>query len=105
MLLRTVDKLLDRFFKREASFSRLDRLEEDVWERINLRDDSYQASFFLLPIWENARFRYVSLAIALVIGLIASQLSTISVHPDSMGLEVFSTNAPYMLTSSILNAI
>jgi len=105
MLLRTVDKLLDRFFKKEISISRLDKLEDDVWGRIKRRDEIYQIAFFRFPAWENARFRYVSLVIALMIGLVASQLSTVTTQPDSMGLEVFSTHAPYMITSSILSAI
>lgn len=105
MLLRTVEKLLDRFFKKEVSISRLDKLEDDVWGRIKRRNDIYQAAFFSFPALENARFRYVSLVIALVIGFIASQLSTVSTQPDSMGLEVFSINAPYMLTSSIFSTV
>jgi len=102
MLLKVIDKLLDRSFQKEPDYSRLDRLESDVWARIRQTKTAPQPAIFAFPAWGGgAQLRYASLVLALVAGLMASQLSPVKAQSDTLGLEVFSTNAPYLITSTI----
>ena len=101
MLLKAIDKLLDRSFQKEPDYHRLDRLESDVWARIRHSKTAPQASIWVLPAFgAGAQLRYASLVLALVAGLMASQLSPVKAQ-DTLGLEVFSTTAPYLITSTI----
>ncbi len=102
MLLKAIDKLLGRVFQKEPDYSRLDRLESDVWARIRQSKTAPDNSILAFPAWVGgAQLRYASLVLALVAGLMASQLSPVQAQSDTLGLEVFSTNAPYMITSTI----
>lgn len=101
MLLKVIDKLLERVFQKAPDYSRLDRLESDVWARIqHSKAAAPQASVLVFPAWGGAQLRYASLVLALIIGLMASQFSPVKAQSDTLGLEVFSTNAPYMITST-----
>ena len=102
MLLKAIDKLLDRSFQKEPDYHRLDRLESDVWSRIRQSKAAPQASIWAFPAFgAGAQLRYASLVLALVAGLMASQLSPVKAQSDTLGLEVFSTSAPYLITSTI----
>lgn len=107
MLLKAIDKLLERSFQKDPDYSRLDRLESDVWIRIQQSKTAPKASILDFPVWVNgAQLRYASLVLALVAGLMASQLSSGQAQSDTLGLEVFSMNAPYyMITSTISHPV
>jgi len=104
MLLKVIDKLLERSFQKEPDYRRLDRLESDVWARIRQsKSATPQASVLAFPAWGGAQLRYASLVLVLVAGLMVSQLSPVKAQSDTLGLEVFSMNAPYMISSTISN--
>ncbi len=103
MLLKVIDKLLERSFQKEPDYHRLDRLESDVWARIRQKKSVPQTSVLAFPAWGGAQLRYASLVLALVTGLMVSQLSPVKAQSDTLGLEVFSMNAPYMISSTISN--
>tara|TARA_R110002095_G_scaffold168639_5_gene146306 strand:- start:1697 stop:2029 length:333 start_codon:yes stop_codon:yes gene_type:complete len=104
MLLKVIDRLLDRAFQKEPDYSRLERLETDVWARIQQSKAMPQTSVWVFFAWgAGAQLRYASFVLALAIGLMASQLSSIKTPSDTLGLEVFATNAPYMITSTLSN--
>ena len=104
MLLKVIDKLLDRSFQKEPNYARLDSLESDVWARVQQSKAEPNFSILAFPVWVGgAQLRYASLVLALVAGLMASQLSPVNAQSDTLGLEVFSTNAPYLITSTSLN--
>ncbi len=100
MLLKTIDKLLDRSFQKEPGYGRLNRLEFDVWRQIR-QSKAVSAISFMMPVWDNTRLRYASLTLALIGGLMVSQ---VSIQPaprmDTLGLEVFSPNAPFLMTTT-----
>ena len=101
MLLKVIDKLLDRYFHKEPDYSRLNRLESDVWRQIRQNKTLHSAVSFMMPVWDNSRLRYASLTLALVGGLMMSQVSMQSnTHADTLGLEVFSPNAPFLMTDN-----
>ncbi len=102
MLLKFTDKLLKKSFQKEPDYARLDRLESDVWARIRQSKAVPQASIWALPAFgAGAQLRYASLVLALAAGLMASQLSPVKAQSNTLGLEVFSTNAPFLITSTI----
>ena len=102
MLLKAIDKLLERSFQKEPDYHRLDRLESDVWARIRHSKTAPQASIWALPAFgAGVQLRYASLVLALAAGLMVSQLSPVKAQSDTLGLEVFSANAPYLITSTI----
>tara|TARA_R110002124_G_scaffold266813_2_gene433831 strand:- start:20501 stop:20833 length:333 start_codon:yes stop_codon:yes gene_type:complete len=104
MLLKYIDKLLERSFQKEPDYQRLDGLESDVWAQIQQsKAAAPRAHVWAFPAWGGAHLRYASLALALVAGLMASQLSTVKAPSDTLGLEVFSMNAPYMISSTLSN--
>ena len=104
MLLKVIDKLLDRSFQKKPDYARLDQLESDVWEQIRHSKSSKNKISFMIPVWSNTQLRYASLTVALIGGLAVSQLS--SIQPtmpvaNTLGLEVFSPNAPFLITSTL----
>ncbi len=101
MLLKTIDKLLDRSFQKEPNCSRLNRLESDVWRQIRQSKTAQSAISFMMPVWGNTQLRYASLSLALIGGLMVSQASIQPTpHAYTLGLEVFSPNAPFPMTAS-----
>ncbi len=101
MLLNIIDKLLDRSFQKELDYSRLDGLESDVWAKIRQIKVATPVTSFMLPVWSNVQLRYACLALALIGGLVASQASIKSIpSADTLGLEIFSPNAPFLMTST-----
>ncbi len=127
MFLKIIDELIDKSFRNEPDYKRLECLESDVWERIRRENAKIEgknpprrnktagvslfAAFFgedfTFSLWSSRQFRYACLVIALVAGLAASQLSpssdvnsTQSVRADALGLEFFSPNAPYLISST-----
>lgn len=104
MPLKYINNLLVRSFQKEPDYQRLDRLESDVWARIQQsKIVSSQASVWTFSLWSGAQLRYASLALVLVAGLMTSQLSTAKAPSDTLGLEVFAMNAPYMISSTLSN--
>ncbi len=105
MLLKVIDKLLVRSFQKEPDYSRLERLESDVWAQIRGSKTAQSAISFMLPVWSNTQLRYASLVLALIGGLIVSQMSGVQQTPDidTLGLEIFSPNAPFLMTSTFEN--
>ena len=102
MLLKLIDKLLDQSFHKEPDYSRLEHLESDVWARIRRRETALQPNTLVFPAWSaGAQLRYASLALVLIAGLMASQIWPVKAQSETLGLEVFSTNAPYLITSII----
>lgn len=100
MLLKAIDKLLDRCFQKEPSYSRLNRLESDVWRQIR-QSKTVSTISFMMPVWGNMRLRYASLTLALIGGLMVSQPSVqLNSRVDTLGLEVFSPNAPFLMTAT-----
>ncbi len=101
MLLKVIDKLLDRSFQKEPNYSRLHRLESDVWTQIRQSKTTQSAISLMLPVWSNRQLRYASLTLALIGGLLVSQTSIQqSQRTDTLGLEVFSPNAPFLMTAT-----
>jgi len=100
MLLKVIDKLLDRSFQKEPDYNRLNRLESDVWRQIR-QSKAVSTISFMMPVWSNTQLRYASLTLALIGGLIVSQASIQpSPRVDTLGLEVFSPNAPFLMTAN-----
>lgn len=101
MLLKVIDKLLKRSFQKEPDYSRLNRLESDVWRQIRQSKTAQSAISFMMPVWSNKQLRYASLTLALIGGLVVSQAS---VQPgpraDTLGLEVFSPSVSFLMTAS-----
>jgi hypothetical protein len=105
MLLKIIDKLLVRSFQNKPDYCRLERLESDVWARIRQSKAATRPEFSIFPTWGGvAQLRFASLVLAFATVLMASQLSPVIAQSDSLGLEVFSMNAPYMITSTIFNS-
>ncbi len=102
MLLKAIDKLLDQSFRSELNYKRLNRLESDVWAQIRQSRAAVSSMPFMLPIWSNTQLRYASLTLALIGGLIVSQYSIKpqSTRADTFGLDAFSPNAPFLMTST-----
>ncbi len=106
MLRKTLDKLLVIYFNKQYDTSKLDHLEQDVWRKIRM-----QTADMALPWYEKIvmafavpEFRMVSIAMAVVIGLVFSPVITFSSSAsasEAMGLQVFATNTPYLLTNQI----
>ena len=105
MLLKMIDKLLDRSFQKEPDYSRLNRLESDVWRQIRQSKTAQKvagsAISFMMPVWSNTQLRYASLTLALIGGLVVSQASAVPApRTDTLGLEVFSPNASFLMTAT-----
>ncbi len=105
MLWRAFDKLIETHFRKAPDYARLDRLEGDVWARIRQSKSKAQGGILIFPAWGDTRLRYASLVLALAAGLMASQVSfghsQNRAQSDTLGLEVFSVHAPYLITSTI----
>tara|TARA_B100001989_G_scaffold251825_1_gene231980 strand:+ start:700 stop:1041 length:342 start_codon:yes stop_codon:yes gene_type:complete len=105
MLLKAIDKLLERSFQKKPDYSRLDKLESDVWARIRQSKSKAQGGILIFPAWGDTHLRYASLVLALAAGLMASQVSfghsQNRAQSDNLSLEVFSVHAPYLITSTI----
>lgn len=100
MSLKAVDKLLDISLQKEPSYSRLDRLESDVWRQIR-QSKAVSTISFMMPVWDNTRLRYASLMLAMIGGLMVSQVTVQpSKRADTLGLEIFSPNAPFLMTAT-----
>lgn len=100
MLTKAVDRLLDQFFKKEPNYHQLDSLEDDVWTRIN-HHKTTSSTLTMIPVWSNTQLRYASLTLALLSGLVMSQISFQSpARSDTLGLEIFSPSAPFLMTST-----
>ncbi len=103
MLLRVIDRLLDRSFMREPDYTRLSCLESDVWRQIKQSKAVNSSKLFILPVWSNTQLRYACLALALIGGMFISQASIkSSSQADILGLEVFSPNASFLITSNFI---
>jgi hypothetical protein len=101
MLLKAIDKLLDWSFQKEPDYNRLNRLESDVWRQIRQSKTAQSAISFMMPVWSNKQLRYASLTLALIGGLMVSQASIQpSPRTNTLGLEVFSPNAPFLMTAT-----
>jgi len=106
MLRKTLDRLLSIHFRTEVDNSKLDHLEQDVWRKIRM-----QAADIALPWYEKMvmafsvpEFRLASLATAIVLGLLFSPVLPLPYDASAsevMGLEVFASNTPYLLTNQI----
>ncbi len=102
MLLKVIDKLLDRLVQKEPDYSRLNCLESDVWRQIRQSKTAQSAVSFMMPVWGNTQLRYASLTLAVIGGLIVSQAS-IQPSPrvdNILGLEVFSPNASFLMSAT-----
>ncbi|GEM_PF-1094402 len=101
MLLKVIDKLLDKLIQKEPDYSRINRLESDVWRQIKQSKAAGSAISFMMPVWGNTQLRYASLTLALIGGLIVSQ-GSIQPIPRSniLDLEVFSPNASFLMTAT-----
>ena len=95
MLLKVIDKLLDRSFRKGPDYECLNRLETDVWREIRQRHDTPRGISMVLPVWPDMRLRYASLVLAVVSGVAVSQISFHSAvnKTDTLGLQAFS---PYV---------
>lgn len=108
MLKNTIYKLLETHFKSSRSGNRLNRLESDVWQKINAiqidKSLSWQEKMFLA--FGVPEFRFASVTIALLLGLgmgiiMPFQQDKITSPRHEMGLHVFAANVEY-LPSTIL---
>ncbi len=101
MLLKVIDKLLDRSFQKELDCSRLNRLESDVWRQIKRSKTTQSTISFVMPVWSNKQLRYASLTLALIGGLFVSQASIQPApHADTLGLEIFSPSTSFLMTAN-----
>jgi hypothetical protein len=57
MLLKVIDKLLDRSFQKEPDYNRLNRLESDVWRQIRQSKTAQSAISFMMPVWSNKQLQ------------------------------------------------
>ncbi len=104
MLLKTMDKLLDQLFKKTPNYDSLNRLESDVWRQIRRSKSAASAMSLMLPVWSNVNLRYASITLALVGGLFVSQYAKQPQHESAFGLEVFSPNTSFIMTSNFNSA-
>jgi len=104
MLRKTLDRLLSIHFRTDIGNSKLDHMEQDVWRKIRM-----QAADIALPWYEKMamafsvpQFRYASITTAVVLGLAFSPIMSSQYSAsanEAMGLEVFASNTPYLLTN------
>ena len=111
MLKKPFDRLLEMHFQRQPDAGRLDRLEQDVWRRINTAKYSGVTGRIeeFLSVFAVPQFKTASLAMALVIGLSAGAVavpaqSAQAFSPGSaMGLDIFNMHAPYLPSTAFEN--
>ncbi|PCJ00693.1 MAG: hypothetical protein COB14_04280 [Alphaproteobacteria bacterium] len=97
MLLKVIDKLLDRSFGKEPDYKCLNRLESDVWRQVRQSRDAARGISVMLPVWPNVQLRYASLVLVVISGLAVSQISFYSMpKPDRLGLQVFSPRVSFL---------
>lgn len=108
MLRKAIDKLIFLHSKNEAPSCNLDRLENDVWQKIHAiqadRGLPWQEKMFLA--FAVPQFRFASITLALMLGLgmgiiMPFQQDIIKSPRQEMGLHVFAANVEY-LPSNIL---
>lgn len=101
MLKNTINKLLEMHFKSPSSGNKLNRLESNVWQRINAiqADKGLSWQEKMLLAFGVPEFRMVSIAIALLLGLGMGNI-TPQIQPSpvgrEMGLHVFAANVEYL---------
>jgi hypothetical protein len=104
MFKKSLDKLLEMHFRHQPDYSRLDRLEQDVWRRIRARQDDARAARLddVIGVFAVPQFRLASFALALALSLAISPLfpppspAQAFSPAQAMGLDLFSPHAPYL---------
>ena len=103
---KSMSELLEIYFRSSPDSQRLAHLEHDVWRRIHRVSTEFALSWYdnMLTVFGMPKFQIVSIALAIVIGLSLSPLMPITsaasaLTDDVIGLQVFSANAPHLLTT------
>lgn len=105
------DELLKDYFRLPIESDRANNLEQDVWYRIHKLSGDIAQSWFVkvLIVLSMPRFQIVSISIAVIIGLGLSpvipfnptELPSVS---EASGLNIFATQAPYLLTTQLMGS-
>ncbi len=103
MLLKIIDELLDRSLKKTPDYSKLNRLEDDVWRKIKQSNTIKKQSNIAFPIWSNMQIRYVCLTLALISGILMAKPQQHKQYPQSdiLDLKIFSPSAPFLISSNL----
>ncbi len=105
MFKKSLDRLLEMHFRHQPDYSRLDRLEQDVWRRIRAGNESATKAVRLediIGVFAVPQFRLASFALTLALSLAISPLfpppspAQAFSPAQAMGLDVFTANAPYL---------
>ncbi len=106
MLLDVIGRLLDRSFSGKLDYSRLDRLETDVWARVAQSRAVKNTTSYVTPLWSNVHLRYASLVLAVVGGLFMAQISSSQQtyspeYSKALGLDVFSPKDSFFISANL----
>lgn len=105
-----LDRLLASYFRTPVEDgSRLNRLESDVWRRIELRKADSPVGMFeqVLAFVFQPQYRFAPVAAAVMIGLMAGNMTTlqseiqISSASDALNFEVFSPNSEHLISTNL----
>ncbi len=107
MLHKMLDKLLAMHFKSVNTDRRLDRLEQDIWRKINIASRDMAQPWYdkMVMALSVPQFRVASLAMALIIGIMVGSVitfdhSTVSAN-DMLGMNIFTAESSYLPSNII----
>jgi hypothetical protein len=113
MLKKSLDKLLEMHFRHQPDYSRLDRLEQDVWRRIRAGRPVAKTVWLedIFGVFAVPQFRMASFALALALSLAISPLfpppspAQAFSPAQAMGLDLFTAHAPYLPSTVFENSM
>jgi hypothetical protein len=102
-----LDTLLKRYFSHSLDDSRLNRLESDVWRKIEMTKAEQPAGAFerLLAAIFQPQYQLAPVAIAIAIGLFAGHMVSFNPPPQqqtsaaALNFEVFSSQSDYLIST------
>ena len=108
---RTREDLLNRYLHLPVQSDRINNLQQDVWLRIRNQTEAITLSWsdkILLGL-NMPRFQLLSVSMAIFIGfglssLIPSSNNELPSASEATGLDVFSSQAPYLLTTRLMES-
>lgn len=108
----TLEDLLNRYLHLPVQSDRINNLEQNVWLRIRTQSEVITLSWsdkILLGL-NMPRFQLLSVSIAIFIGfslssVIPSSTNELPSASEATGLDVFSPQAPYLLTTRLMESL
>lgn len=108
-ILDRLDRLLTSYFRQPAEDgSRLNRLESDVWRKINLRKADSPVGLFeqILAFIFQPQYRFAPVTAALLIGLMAGNMTTMQSEiqissASALNFEVFSPSSQHLISTNL----